>query len=467
MRIQAPDADEQLRNALTGLAQRDPRINQVLGPCLAVPLNARLLKIEVARALHTVGDPEISAAIQRILLDYEARATEQTLAHLEDAEKSNAWRPYAVIPMVHSLLDVEPSNTSAWFDLGQAHGTLHQNRAEMPAYSEDLQIDPREREASESLQRSALELNPQFLANMLLFRERGRNGLASIDRYRYTVGARVPWGNENEFVEVDYSRVAYRPLDDRTLDGNILTARGQGNCIPTLLLYGTANLEMYTDRIRDRVTFDTGVLYDATPQLRLRTSGFLENVVENGESMRQDIHRGGARRGADYRFDRYWLLSGTYTYARYSDRNDYNDFYVVSEHTICFPPTQLKLILSGDFYGYSQQTVFPPPGQGLVGTIHPYFSPSFFAFYQARLDWTHWLSRDYFVHADQCWYSAQVGAAVDNQSKAYAILHGVLNYDVCPWLSIGLDGQVMLSDVYNYESLYAYVVFRSPRSLWR
>ena len=48
------------------------------------------------------------------------------------------------------------------------------------------------------------------------------------------------------------------------------------------------------------------------------------------------------------------------------------------------------------------------------GTIHPYFAPDIYSMWQFRVEWYHWLSRDTYVHSNQCWYSLQYGIVTDS-----------------------------------------------------
>src|SRR5205085_7247701 len=142
------------------------------------------------------------------------------------------------------------------------------------------------------------------------FGQRGRNGLANISRLKYGISAAWPYRDENELVQLSFTRAHYAPTDDRSVDGNILSARVQGKCCDSrLFLYGQANLEQYDSRIKDRITYDAGVGYDISDLFHVRASGFLENVIENGESIRQDIYRLGTAAGLDIHATRYGNLS--------------------------------------------------------------------------------------------------------------------------------------------------------------
>jgi hypothetical protein len=214
------------------------------------------------------------------------------------------------------------------------------------------------------------------------------------------------------------------------------------------------------------VTFDTWARYDICDLISARLGMFLENVVENGASIRQDIYRYGARATTDLRFTRFWTATANYTFGHYSDRNDYNELYVRTDYRLTLPPKELKVVLSTDLLGYRETTqigTLPVVDLGDVPfLVHPYFAPKFYAYYEARLEWKQWLSRDYFTYANQCWYALYGGTGWDNNFNNYYTLRALLNYDVRSWLTLGVDAQQILSPVYNATAVTAYLVVRWP-----
>jgi hypothetical protein len=190
---------------------------------------------------------------------------------------------------------------------------------------------------------------------------------------------------------------------------------------------------------------------------------FLNNVVENGETLRQNIYRYGARVGTDWQFTRNWSATATYTYAHYSDNNDYNECFVRTDYRLLPPPCELRAVFDVDYYGYRATTILLTPDPTfLFGAIHPYFSPISFAYYEGRLEWKHWLSRDYFTHSNQCWYSLQYALGWDNRFNNYNTIRALFNYDVRPWLSVGADAYQILSPVYDATGANLYLILRCP-----
>ena len=465
IRMATPCADERLHADMAALAQRDARSGLALGPCLAAGLPGDVLLAEASKAAAALGDAECQAALQRLLLDYRARQTEQEGSRLEGEVKDGLWRQYEIIPVAKSLIELEPSNTSALFDLGQDFSTLRLTHDAIDQYARDVTIDPSEYEAATALGRAGLELRPQAAAGIDFFLQHGRDGLAQIQRTYYRTQVRLPFGDEDEFFSLGFARANYAPTNDPTLAGNILSAGWQEKfgCEGRLLAYGQANLEQYPDRISTRVTFDAGARYAFCDLVAGRAGLFLDNVVENGESIRQDIYRYGGCVGADFQPARIWTFGATGTLYHYSDDNDALELFLKNGVELLPPPCQLKVVLTTDLLGYRDQTVFHgEPPDFLFGTIHPYFAPSFYGYYEARLEWKHWISRDYFAHSNQCWYSLQYGVGWDNEFNNYHTVRALGNFDVRPWLTLSADAQVILSPVYQAAQATAYATIRFP-----
>jgi tetratricopeptide (TPR) repeat protein len=467
-RMEVPGADEVLHADLAGYAEKEPRARPLLDLLLRAGVCGRVLRDEVGKLAAGSAEPDVRQGLQRALADYDARAAEQTAVHLEaDAKSKKDVRNYEAVPVYKSLLAVEPDNEEALFDLGQVYGALGQTHNEICAYGDLLKAYPVHRDGLIADERANLDLDPQLLVQATFFGQHGRDGLAQIDRLRLATSVVLPWGDEDEFLQLGFARARYKPSGDEPLDGNIPFVRVQEKPCEQLLLFAQLNYEQYPNRLRDRPTFEAGADCDVCDYLHLRVRPFLENVVENGESLRQDIWRAGSDLAAAVRATRTWDFGGTARFVNYSDDNFLSELYLVNNVLLTLPPRQLKFVLDADLQSFAHQTVFPTGNPNdLVGVIHPYFAPHHFAFYEARIEWTYWLSRDYFVHSNQCWYSLQYAIGADTTLATYNTFRALFNFDLRPWLSVGADAQQILSSVYNATFADAYLVVRFPCQLW-
>jgi len=455
-----PAPEEVLHAGLLSLLQFHPEQRQALAPCLEAAPAA--LAEELKKLSLGLGDPAMQAAARGLLLDAEARTAEITVVSLEAEAKSlRDWRNFTAKPVYEKLAALEPDTASTFFDLGQVDGQLRQTHNAMNAFSQALQIDPLNREAGIALERAGFELNPNVSILSSNYNQTGRHGLADDTRFREGALFNYPIGEQDEVVSLGYSRLFYLLPGFQSLSGDALTINASKRVDDRLQLYGLMNIESYADRISTRPTYELGTRWVVCDGTTITANTFLNNVIENGASVAQNIFRTGFNLGAESQFTRYWQAGGNYRFAYYSDVNQLSEIYLHSDVLATLPPNQLKFIASMDYMTYGQQTVFGPNGD-VNGAIHPYFAPSDFAYCEGRVDFTHWLSRDYFAYSNQCYYSLQYGLGFDNHSNIYNNFRFILNWDVKAWLSLGLQADAQIAQVYNMQQLYGYMVLRWP-----
>jgi tetratricopeptide (TPR) repeat protein len=463
----SPTPEEQTARQMDFLARRDARLQQAFGPRLAANATGLALRAELARLVDASPHADVRLAAHRLVCDYDATVAWQEAIRLErDAKELKDYRNYLAIPHYEAANQFEPTNTETLFDLGQVYGALGMTRASLTWYSNTLAVDPMYRDAVVAGERAAAEISPKLDVRADFFRQRGRDGLAAIDRQRYLSAVSLPLGDEDEFVQLGYVRIGYKPLDDPQLWGHAPFARVQKKWDDNrLMTYAQVNLEQYRDGagFSTRPTFDLGYWYDHDDVLRTRGGAFLENVAECGESIRQDIYRYGVYCGTDVRPTRVWRFGGVYSFAHYSDDNDAHQALLYNDVSLSLPPKQLKLVQRVNLWGFREQSVFPTPvpdPYNLRGTVHPYFAPDCFSSFECRVEWWHWVSRDYSVHSNQCWYSVQYGIATDNDLVTYHNFRALFNFDVNSCLTIGAEAQALNSSAYDMYSAMVYLQFR-------
>ena len=461
----SPTPEEVVMGQLAYHSQRDPRLRQAFAPYLGGHMNGPGLRAELARLAAHCPDEEARLAAHRLICDYDATVAWQEPFRLErDAKELKGVRNYQAVPQYHALIQFEPSNTEATYDLGQVFGDLRQTRAELTWYANTIAVDPIHRDASVYSERASAEISPKLDLRADFFSQRGRTGVASIDRQRYLKAVSLPIGDENEFVQFGYQRMWLAPTDDAGLWGNAPFARVQKKWDDSrLMTYAQVNLEFYERGFETRPTFDAGYWYDHNDVFRTRGGTFLENVAECGESIRQNIFRYGVYCGLDVRPTRTWSFGGLATYAHYSDDNDACLASLYNDVSLSLPPKQLKLVQRAIINSYRETTIFPtdpPDANNIVGATHPYFSPDLFTMIECRVEWTHWLSRDTYVHSNQCWYSLQYGIATDNNLVTYHNIRAIFNYDINSCFSIGAEASTQQSSQYDMYTAMAYLQIR-------
>ena len=396
------------------------------------------------------GDSQSAAADSLLLTEYQAKY-------------HRGWRNRWAIPMYEGLIDMEPTNEEAYFELGQVYASMNRTRCAIDVYDRLQEVNPCHRQARIARERLAWELNPQLRTGFTFGNQDGRNGLTDIRRTVNTVAGHFPIGDENEFFQVGYRHAVLRPTGAAINHGEIGFARLQERLTADWLLFGEIDVEEYDYGFSTRPTFEAGTQYWFNNDLFLQFGGFLNNVIENGESIRQDIFRAGLQLDAGWTIHRDWSLAGLYRWADYSDRNTLNEFSLGGAYRIWEGRKQLRALVDYNFLTFAEQSILQtsllPP---LSGTIHPYFAPQSYSFASAGLEWKHWLSCDTFKGADQKWYQVYLGGRFDSQSEAFFLLRTQLYYDVTSWLTWTVESDFIRSEVYDQSIISTHGVVRFP-----
>lgn len=459
--ILSPSPHETLIASVNQIAQAEPRLRPFVEPYLAAHTSGPRLRSELARVAGAMEE-DVRYKLLRACHDYDAREAVCIAAELErDAKELKDYKYFSAVDAFARSNDFEADNVETTFDQGQAHAVLKETHDSIRMYAHTLDIEPSNHGALVGIDRATAEISPQLWLRPEFFTQRGRDGLANIDRKILRGWARLPFGEEDEYVDFGYAAAFYKPQDDTLLTGNIPFTRVQKRLSRDWLYYGQLNVEQYPNRISTRPTFDTGFIHKHSDCTVLRANIFHDNVIENGESLRDDVNRLGIGVGGDYRITRIWNVTGDYQFANYSDDNSMHQVQAASDVSLTLPPKQLRLIASTLAFAFEKQSIFGPNrAPDVRGVTYPYFSPKFFMNNEVRVEWKHWLSRDYFTHSNQAWYSLSYGLAVDSAQTYYQDLRAAANYDYCSWLTLGVEMRTQLSKQYDMFSAMGYLIVR-------
>ncbi len=458
-----PTSREQLQHQLDELAQKDPGVVRVLEYPRLPSSPPGALSESLNQFASSSGNPSVKAALNSIELDYQARQAEETLIHAEwDAKSLKGLRNFQAIGPLQGVIGLEPANNDARFDLAEVYGLTGNTHQAAALHKEILAIDPQARDSYLSLDKIDYLLGPQLHFDYSFFKQDGFGRLAESENTLYTTRVRIPFDEEDDFVDIGFTRQNIIVRDDAPLSGNIGFVRYRTRFSGGHALFdGTLAYEDHPDRFTPRPVFNLQMSYQFDSSLTLRSGGFLENVIENGETLRQDIYRGGFQLGADYLATRRLFLGGAYTLAYYSDSNYANIANAFSYYSVFLPPRQLRLVANLDYFSFGEQTQIVNPDPTIVlGAVHPYFAPASFFFYQAGLEWRHWLSRDFYKYANQAWYQLGYRTGWDSQFNNYHTFQLLTNLDVRSWLSVGASAFFIASPIYDVHSAMAFIKFR-------
>jgi tetratricopeptide (TPR) repeat protein len=378
------------------------------------------------------------------------------------ATSVRGWHLYEAIPAYERLIEAEPWNDSALFGLAQTQSALGRTQCAIDTYFRLLDENPCHEDAATALLRNQLELRPKILPVFDYEKQFGRQGLANMTWVDVSLAMRNPLGDEDEFFEWGYRERLLQPTDDRADFGEIPFFRWQQKYAPDSLMFVELAVEKYQYGLKTRPTFKAGLDLLVMDDFEASCTGFLENYYVCGEAIRQDIYTAGIQFNAIYRPRRLWTLAGYYRTASLSDNNWVNWLNLNSANVLMEGRKQIRALVDMDFYGFQHQTIFGPIPGSLVGTIHPYWSPSAYVFTTMGLEWQHWLSRDRFKGANEHYYSVFTGAAIDSHGIGFFVANGRWQRDVSESLTWAIDFNVIRSpdQIYNAAGASAYGIWR-------
>ena len=427
------------------------------------------------------GWPGLSEERRRLCIERNAKALQTP-------------NPTAASNFYESLSTAEPYEQHFRFELGQAYGATGNTPYAIATYSNLLAFDPNHRNAEVALEGKWLALQNRVFGDYRFRRERGRNGLTSIDRGGAFTGIRHVFDCEDEFLSIAYGRLTLAPTLGEGTAGNCLQIDFQhrlpSGCLRRTVPNGTPYvfvdgcIEAYDRLVSTRPTGLAGLKWRAPDDTIWTFAGSLENVLENHESLRQDVYRGGLLLGMETIPAPYWELTLSYEYDAYSDANNRHAAQMRNRIKLTPDPDRLSLLVNMDYWDFAEPSVFSSGPDPYFDMQHPYFSPRNFVQTDVGIEWKHCFglgaapshgrllpdrlvapglscqragSRygDRFDGADQWWISLSARKRWDSQNKNYTVLDGLLVWDITRRLSGYAKAEYLESSVYQSTGAYA------------
>ncbi|KLU02993.1 TPR repeat protein [Rhodopirellula islandica] len=401
--------------------------------------------------------------LNALQVEYEQASNRLQLIEAErKAKYYKDWKPRTAQANYQSLLQLDPTNQEAQFDLGQVHSALNQTRKAIARYDCLLRLDPCHTEALIAKRRMQLETRPQILNSFQFEFRSGRQGLTDLTSLRLDTRVVKPIGDQDEYLIAGYAHRFLRPKQGEDADGNVAILGFQTKPWDHLRLFALAELEQYDQGFSTRVPFRAGLNWRTPADVHLGLAGFLENIAANGESIRQDTFRGGLELTAATNFSWRWDAAAMYRLAGYSDDNLSQEVLVQNNYLLIPGRTQLRWKTDWNLIAFNESTRFNADPDDLTGILHPYFSPSAFTFASSGMEVRKWLSPHNFHGADAHWVSAYGGVRIDSDSVGYGLFEAAAHRDHQGWLSAEVKTSVILSEVYNSVGVGGLFTIRFP-----
>ena len=395
---------------------------------------------------HVCGTPKGLAEYDSALCGWPGLDEEANRLSKERLAKSTHFSsPSIAVGAYGELLSCEPYEQHIAFELGQVHGIMGTTRDAIDAYEHLLSVDPNHRDARVAIEGKWLALRPEVFVDHRFVRERGRDGLTSIDRLGEFVGYKMPFADQNEWFSVGYGRLSLAPTAGNATTGDALTFTLQKQVdadfgprfspYAPLAVFLDAEVQRYDRYVATRPVFEAGIKVRTCDDLLWTISGTMQNVLENSESLQQDIYRGGLRTDLKFMPNNYWESEATYELQGYSDNNLRQAFEFRNRLQLTPDPRRFSLLADFYYWNFAYPSEFSPGADPFLNMTHPYWTPMNYAMPGVGIEWKQWLSWDRFDGADHCWVSFSLMKRWDSQNQNYTVYRGMLGWDLTRRLS--------------------------------
>ncbi|MBI2902147.1 MAG: tetratricopeptide repeat protein [Candidatus Methylomirabilis oxyfera] len=378
---------------------------------------------------------------------------------LEREGKEALWigRYATAVDLYDQLLRLEPGNEEGRFDRAQALSHLGRWRSAELGYLDLLALQPFHRQAAIARERARLEQRPRGQIQYEFFESRGRGTLADIRRQRVWTSAGIPLAAEGAMLTGEYAHTFF-PTGDFEL--NAYTIRLDGRLGPRLTGFLRATHNDYLAPLRSKQNYEAALDYRPLDRASLTFRYRREDVQENRESLGQQIQRDILTLRAETPLTIRNSVGAAYSYARYSDDNDRQAFELFGSHQFSLYPRVLKLTYTLSYQDFTRATIVPPDGSS-IPTVHPYFAPSNFFTNALTIEWRHYLQKELFLGANQCYYDLQWTPAVESIDAVFSnTVRGEVLCDLTRRFTVSVQGLISRSTTYEAEQLSLQLLYR-------
>jgi len=402
---------------------------------------------EKARFYGWVIEPENALSeYENILKKY----PNHTETELERKAKEAFWRGRNRLAGTYylSLLEGEPNNSEALFDMGQISSNGLRPADAQDYYRRILEVMPRHRQTNLALELSEIYQRPQGILGYGYVERRGYGDKTLITYWPFTLEGNLTI-SESLTAGIGYQNVRFE-FDEGSFTGDI--ARLGFRYIPNHYLYldGFVSILKYHKINEDHLNFGAGLSYEWLPGIHMRIGLDRKDLWENRATLLSDIY-----------IDRYYATLKTDLtkridltllgdYSLYSDDNRKINGEVFTSYKILSFPRMFRIIFKLNSYGFDKESV--------------YFSPNSYTIWTVAVDWWHFLGfpfgKEYLSEGKtKNLYSLYYGFSVDSNNDIFHEWISKFSYSLTRRLSLNGRAQFIRSNVYKENNINAYLEY--------
>lgn len=400
----------------------------------------------------------------RAELDFEAELELSEAIRLElEAKMNRDWKPELAITALERLVVIEPANQEARFELAQLLHRRGRTSDAIVEYDELLELSGGHSEASEALAGARRDVSPSLDVDVGSFERNGRDGLTFMDESWTLMDVVFPFSDRDRYAGIGLGRRSYSSSDVQ-LNANVLRLFGGTQIGDNTTLSGRIEVPSYDreDLLQDRIYYDVGLRYVSDEALAVDMRLFSEPWAQNRVTLDRDLYRSGARVGLTKKPSQRVDYGGSVLVANYSDENSQFEGNIFAAYEFTPAPQEFRVLLKGDFLGFSEEGRPPVNQFDLENLAIPYFSPKGYSIYSLQADWKHQFGPNWFTGSKNMYYRASARGAIDSNSIGFFEINVGAAYDFSDWFGVEAGVRMLRSSAIDETASNALLTIRWP-----
>ena len=345
----------------------------------------------------------------------------------------------SVIKYYQELLDYEPENLEALFDLGQAYSRQMQWRNALNMYDQVLAIVPSHFRAELAREKVLLySSHPVFETDFTYYEADSSDRNVDEQYYRFGSSLRMPF-YENIYLGFREDTSIYSSSGFKSLNRQRFMPRVTLQGLPLWKLDFEYQYSLYSDGLDDSHNFASEVMFNPFDMLDTRFIARREDIMLNAQTVRNALRKN------DYGFrsvlkpSRRVNIGADYMFSDYNDGNGAHRYGFDVKGMIFYAPTMLSVLYRYEEYGYDIER-------------DSYFSPDSFHFNKLAVEWRHFLNSDeLFWGTNDTYYTLRYSVNFDVQHNRGHTLYVDFVSQFNDRMSVGVVWEKLL-----YEKQYIY-----------
>ncbi len=399
-------------------AVQTPRTETIVGRPPATP--PFLIYEALMQRLPTLQG-ELRSQVKSILRDLEPEYRLQKATYLEQQAKYQAYDRQFIhaANSLNNLLEMQPGNEEALFDLAQAKCALGLYNCERATLQRLVQLDPAHNLAGYALQRSEQRSAPALSFGYSLWEEEGYGELAQMTREHAVTSFELPFNSQNKVIAGSHY-FWEQPKQYGSMHEATGQSIGLNSVFNKYLAVSTEVLAKSYDGGLDSTTtgfFDIAVNLEDYAQLRLgyqRSEEFantfaLENDIQ-ADHLKASIKAFPSRR---------LELGAGYEQIFYNDDNDQSLINGSAKFLLTDHPRSLSVSANIEHRHTTELNQYVYQGETLMDIVHPYWTPQHYLATSATLEWRHDISEFFFCGSQLHYYDVKLTGGTDSDNNPF------------------------------------------------